>query len=144
MLGDVVRSADLSDRPEFGGLTARQQQCLSLAADNLTSKEIAHRLGVSRHTVDQSFRRSIRVLRVRNRREAARLFKGQARGPVPRDALCAQPARVIPLPFSTAERPRNTMSLGWRLGWIAALAALSTTGGIMYLAGLESLSRMLR
>jgi len=49
----------------------------------------------------------------------------------------------LPLPFATRSHPRNEMSVGVRLVWIflIAIGALFSAG--MYLAGLESLSRMI-
>ncbi len=49
----------------------------------------------------------------------------------------------LPLPFATRSHPRNEMSVGIRLLWIflIAMGALFSAG--MYLAGLESLSRMI-
>ncbi|MEO7410242.1 MAG: helix-turn-helix transcriptional regulator [Sphingomicrobium sp.] len=49
----------------------------------------------------------------------------------------------LPLPFATRSYPRNEMSVGLRLLWIflIAIGALFSAG--MYLAGLESLSRMI-
>ncbi|MES2905258.1 MAG: helix-turn-helix transcriptional regulator [Pseudomonadota bacterium] len=49
----------------------------------------------------------------------------------------------LPLPFATRSHPRNEMSVGIRLLWIflIAIGALFSAG--MYLAGLESLSRMI-
>ena len=49
----------------------------------------------------------------------------------------------LPLPFATRSHPRNEMSVSLRLLWIflIAIGALFSAG--MYLAGLESLSRMI-
>lgn len=49
----------------------------------------------------------------------------------------------LPLPFATRSHSRNEMSVGLRLLWIflIALGALFSAG--MYLAGLESLTRMI-
>jgi DNA-binding CsgD family transcriptional regulator len=49
----------------------------------------------------------------------------------------------LPLPLATRSHPRNEMSVGLRLLWIflIAIGALFSAG--MYLAGLESLSRMI-
>lgn len=49
----------------------------------------------------------------------------------------------LPLPFATRSRPRNEMSVGLRLVWIVVIAMGATFSAGMYLAGLESLSRML-
>jgi DNA-binding CsgD family transcriptional regulator len=47
-------------------------------------------------------------------------------------------------PFATRSNPRNEMSVGQRLFWIAAIAIGSAFSAGMYLAGLESLSRLLK
>ena len=58
-----------------------------------------------------------------------------------------RPASVWPSlqpPFATRSNPRNEMSVGQRLFWIAAIAIGAAFSAGMYLAGLESLARMLR
>jgi DNA-binding CsgD family transcriptional regulator len=47
-------------------------------------------------------------------------------------------------PFATRSNPRNEMSVGQRLFWIAAIAIGSAFSAGMYLAGLESLTRLIR
>jgi DNA-binding CsgD family transcriptional regulator len=47
-------------------------------------------------------------------------------------------------PFATRSNPRNEMSVGQRLFWIAAIAIGAAFSAGMYLAGLESLARMLK
>jgi DNA-binding CsgD family transcriptional regulator len=47
-------------------------------------------------------------------------------------------------PFATRSHPRNEMSVGQRLFWIAAIAIGSAFSAGMYLAGLESLARLLK
>ena len=47
-------------------------------------------------------------------------------------------------PFATRSNPRNEMSVGQRLFWIAAIAIGSAFSAGMYLAGLESLARLLQ
>jgi DNA-binding CsgD family transcriptional regulator len=49
----------------------------------------------------------------------------------------------LPLPFATRRHPRNEMSVGLRLVWIVLIAMGATFSAGMYLAGLESLARML-
>jgi len=46
-------------------------------------------------------------------------------------------------PFATRSNPRNEMSVGLRLFWIAAIAIGAAFAAGMYLAGLESLARLL-
>jgi DNA-binding CsgD family transcriptional regulator len=57
-----------------------------------------------------------------------------------------RPASIRPslqLPFATRSSPRNEMSVGQRLFWIAAIAIGAAFSAGMYLAGLESLARLL-
>ena len=49
----------------------------------------------------------------------------------------------LPLPFATRSHPRNEMSVGLRMVWIVVIAMGATFSAGMYLAGLESLARML-
>ena len=49
----------------------------------------------------------------------------------------------LPLPFATRSHPRNELSVGQRLLWIVLIAIGATFAAGMYLAGLESLSRMM-
>ena len=50
----------------------------------------------------------------------------------------------LQLPFATRSRPSNEMSVGVRLVWIVLIAMGATFSAGMYLAGLESLSRMIK
>ena len=50
----------------------------------------------------------------------------------------------LPLPFATRSNPRNEMSVGQRLFWVTAIAIGAAFSAGMYLAGLESLSRLLK
>jgi DNA-binding CsgD family transcriptional regulator len=47
-------------------------------------------------------------------------------------------------PFATRSNPRNEMSVGQRLFWIAAIAIGAAFSAGMYLAGLESLVRLVK
>ena len=49
----------------------------------------------------------------------------------------------LPLPFATRSHPRNELSVGQRLLWIVLIAIGAIFSAGMYLAGLESLSRMM-
>ena len=49
----------------------------------------------------------------------------------------------LQLPFATRSNPRNEMSVGQRLLWIVLIATGAAFSAGMYLAGLESLSRLL-
>jgi len=50
----------------------------------------------------------------------------------------------LPLPFATRSQPRNEMSVGLRLLWIILIATGAAFSAGMYLAGLESLARLLK
>jgi len=50
----------------------------------------------------------------------------------------------LQLPFATRSNPRNEMSVGQRLFWIAAIAIGAAFSAGMYLAGLESLVRLVK
>ena len=49
----------------------------------------------------------------------------------------------LQLPFATRSNPRNEMSIGERLLWIVLIATGAAFSAGMYLAGLESLARLL-
>ena len=50
----------------------------------------------------------------------------------------------LQLPFASRSNPRNEMSVGQRLFWIATIAIGAAFSAGMYLAGLESLARLLK
>lgn len=50
----------------------------------------------------------------------------------------------LPLPFATRSHPRNEMSVGFRLLWIVLIATGAAFSAGMFLAGLESLARLLQ
>jgi len=50
----------------------------------------------------------------------------------------------LQLPFATRSNPRNEMSVGQRLFWIATIAIGAAFSAGMYLAGLESLVRLVK
>ena len=53
-------------------------------------------------------------------------------------------APSLPLPFATRSHPRNEMSVAFRLLWIVLIATGAAFSAGMYLAGLESLARLLK
>ena len=164
-------------------LSAGQLDCLLLVDQHLSSKEIAVRLGISPHTVDQRIRQALQILGVGKRQHAARLVAahhapyqrlihqtpyivghaaaGHSEGAVGFQIRHADRAgeagdlgieteqmpRIsgssLPLPFATRSQPRNEMSTGLRLVWIFLIAIGAMFSAGMYLAGLESLMRML-
>lgn len=56
------------------GLREIHKECLRLAAHHYTSKEIARKLGISKHTVDQRLRHATQQLGATSRYDAARRF----------------------------------------------------------------------
>lgn len=54
------------------------------------------------------------------------------------------PRSSLQLPFATRSNPRNEMSVGLRLLWIVLIATGAAFSAGMYLAGLESLSRLVQ
>ena len=169
-------------------LTDGQIECLLLVDQHHNSKEIAARLGISPHTVDQRIRGALDKLGVERRGEAARLVAaalsahnptyqrlihqsphidlvrptGQQEGTVRTSIRHADRAgeadppghlteqspvgfgTPLQLPFATRSHPSNEMSVGLRLLWIVLIAIGATFSAGMYLAGLESLSRMIK
>ena len=169
-------------------LTPGQVDCLLLVNQHLNSKEIAVRLNISSHTVDQRIRGALEKLGVERRGEAARLV-AMAHEPSAQayqrlihqsphidafpatahpDATVshqirhadragkASPSGVITeqrsggawsslqMPFATRSHPSNEMSVGQKLLWIVLIAFGSAFSAGMYLAGLESLTRLIR
>ena len=148
-------SETLGPCPSLQLLTSGQIDCLRLVNQHLTSAEIAAHLGISRHTVDQRVRTALRVLGVQNRWQAARLVAAVTSSEDPsarlddRSAVLHFAGPTWPLtdwqlPFTTRGHPTNTMSVRTRLLWIVSIAISSMAAAGVYLAGLESLSRMLQ
>ena len=173
--------------PLVARLSPGQVDCLLLVNQHLNSKEIAVRLAISSHTVDQRIRGALEKLGVERRGEAARMVaaslppsdeayqrlihqsphidgaagNGHQSGAVSYQirhadrAGKASPSGIITeqrpggswsslqLPFATRSHPSNEMSVGIRLLWIVLIALGAAFSVGMYLAGLESLSRMI-
>ncbi len=169
-------------------LTPGQVECLLLVNQHLNSKEIASRLKISPHTVDQRIRGALDKLGVDRRGEAARMVAASitpdgepyqrlihqsphidaAPGdPHPTEAVShqirhadrageARPSGIkteqrpggswssLQMPFATRSHPSNEMSVVQRLLWIVLIAIGASFSAGMYLAGLESLSRMIK
>ena len=58
-------------------LTSRQREILALVAEGLTNAQIAQRLHLSEFTIKQHLRHAYKLLKVRNRTEAARLWSSR-------------------------------------------------------------------
>jgi DNA-binding NarL/FixJ family response regulator len=65
--------------PDAVALSTRQREVLELVVEGLSNAEIAGRLYLSESTIKQHLRTAYKVLGVRNRTEAARAMKSQAR-----------------------------------------------------------------
>jgi DNA-binding CsgD family transcriptional regulator len=74
-------------------------------------------------------------------RHADRAGRGGAAGLITEQRSQFWPS--LQLPFATRSNPRNEMSVGQRLLWIVLIAIGAAFSVGMYLAGLESLSRLL-
>ena len=183
---DKAAGADPVDSP-VARLTQGQIECLLLVDRHYSSKEIASKLGISPHTVDQRIRGALEKLGVERRGDAARMVAdalsadeqayqrlihqspyidpegrpAQEEGTVRTQIRHADRAgeasltgnlteqspvglgSPLQLPFATRSHPSNEMSVGLRLVWIVLIAMGATFSAGMYLAGLESLSRMI-
>ena len=62
---------------DTGSLPMRQREILTHVADGLTNAQIAERLNLSEFTIKQHLRHAYKVLRVKNRIEAADLFRNE-------------------------------------------------------------------
>lgn len=69
---------------------------------------------------------------------------GETGGPGLKTEQSSAPWPSLPLPFATRSHPRNEMSVGLRLLWIFLIATGAAFSAGMYLAGLESLARLLK
>ena len=168
-------------------LSQGQVEVLLLVDRHLSSKQIAVRLGISSHTVDQRIRGALEKLSVERRGDAARIVADHfGPGSEPYQRLIHQSPHIDPtspadhqvgavstqirhadrvgkvdpfgfiteqspvghrpslhMPFATRSHPSNEMSVGQRLLWIVLIAIGAAFAAGMYLAGLESLSRLL-
>ena len=189
MVSDRVEEPGGNNNPDspVARLTEGQIECLLLVDRHYSSKEIASKLGISPHTVDQRIRGALDKLGVERRGDAARIVAdelspdhpvyqrlihqspyidpatglGQEDGTVRTQIRHADRAggvvspgylteqspdgrgSPLQLPFATRSHPSNEMSVGLRLAWIVLIAMGATFSAGMYLAGLESLSRMI-
>lgn len=73
-------------------LNERQKQCLRLVYDNLEAKEIAQRLSLSPHTVNEHLREARRILGVSRSMQAARILVGLEG----HERLVPKPLGVVP------------------------------------------------
>jgi DNA-binding CsgD family transcriptional regulator len=121
-------------------LSDAQRSYLRFVAQGLTSKQIAHAVGGSHHTINVEIGIAMRVLGAKSRQEAAAtLLRLEEDASYERSyepigvAAPAQPvAQQSPdgdgksshaRPWPTAGRPENMFSSRQRIGWILGLAA---------------------
>jgi len=179
---------DINPLSRVARLSQGQIDCLLLVDKHHSSKEIAARLGISPHTVDQRVRGALEKLGVDRRGEAARLVAAAiSSGDQAYQRLIHQSPHIdeaaatghqesavgyqirhagragetsspgviteqrsvgfgspLQLPFATRSHPSNEMSIVQRLLWIVLIAMGAAFSAGMYLAGLESLSRLIK
>lgn len=99
--------AELDLAARVARLTAGQRACLELVDDHATSKEIALRLGISRHTVDARLRQAMQILDVTSRREAAVIWR-TASGTDGYQPFAYQPPHIAMLPDRAADGASRT------------------------------------
>ena len=75
LVGHLVADLVYEEPAEFSSLTSRQREILMLVAEDLSNAEIAQRLFLTESTVKQHLRAAYKVLGVKNRTDAARLFR---------------------------------------------------------------------
>jgi DNA-binding NarL/FixJ family response regulator len=68
------------ENPKIGDISARQREILEMVVEGLSNAEIARRLYLSESTIKQHLRGAYKVLRVRNRTQAAKTMRHHARG----------------------------------------------------------------
>lgn len=139
LLTDNVRTAKL------GSLTAQERECLRLVAQQLSSKEIANELGISKASVDTYCNRARAKLGVTNRREAAQLIRSLEAVGAPPPAPIALPSPNRPLADGGAARaallpPIESLGLVERCGVIVGGAVALAIAFGMLLSGLQSLN----
>lgn len=103
-------------------LTPQERECLKLVAEQRSSKEIAHVLGISKASVDTYCNRARAKLGVSSRREAARIVRALEA------ERTAQPSAPAPV---EAEERAPSKSGRWRLPPVAALGPLQRVGAIL-------------
>lgn len=72
LVAELVKEEDVID-PFI--LTSRQREILNLVAEGLTNAQVAKQLFLSEYTIKQHLRAAYKLLEVRNRVEATRVFK---------------------------------------------------------------------
>lgn len=97
-------------------LTERQRQCLRIAAEGFTSKEIARQLNLSRFTIDKHLEGAMSTIGATSRAEASRLFvqfesQGGYEAFVCEPETLEEPAKNNQLLIETAQAEEQDYSL---------------------------------
>lgn len=142
-------------------LSPREKECLRLILQAMRPKDIARATGLSLHTVNGHLKSARRKLGTNDTPTAARIYGayepppkiGGARlsgsPPLPQgvEGNCTEPTTEVGIrsprltyPFSTRDRPRNSLSVRWRLLWPILLLGLVALGAGMLVSGAASLS----
>lgn len=132
---------------KLGLLTPQERECLRLVAQQRSSKEIAHELGISKASVDTYCNRARAKLGVATRRDAAQLVASF--DAVPESTIggaqvlpTAEPAPLAP-PTVTLLPPLSSLGPMARLGIILAGAVVLALAFGMLVSGLQSLNEVL-
>lgn len=101
----------------FATLTPRQRECLELAAQHWTSKDIARHLGISPKTADRHLEDVIRKLDVADRLAAIRLLRTLEATPAAADPALsptafARPSFAPPSSFAHGDDPHTAYAPG--------------------------------
>jgi len=153
-----VQNDGLKPENALNSLTDKQRQVLDLLIEHKTSKEIARRLGISPHTVDQRIQFAKDKLGVRSRSEVAQTYRrllevyGQltyepsciadpprktderdgAQGPLSQSVQSAAEADFRVVPASFEGRNGALVRLGWILGVAVLLVFFIISMLVMY------------
>lgn len=144
-------------------LTPREKECLRLLANAMRPKDIARATQISLHTVNGHLKSARRKLKTNDSLAAARMlrmhesppiiggtnFSGSSQYPEPAEDDCTETtieagvgSPRLSYPFSTRDRPRNSLSVGWRLVWPILLLALFALSVGILVSGAASLSML--
>ena len=114
------------DADRIARLSEGQRACLRMVLRQMSSKEIARALGISRHTVDQRLRLAMRTLEAANRIEAARALAAHEGGAPYQPSVYQTPhldrAPVADPAVALRTREANDDGGLRRLAWIVAIA----------------------
>lgn len=135
----TIQTTDETAR--IGLLTAQERECLRLVARQLSSKEIAAELRISKASVDTYCNRARAKLGVASRREAAQLIRGIEAGAIrpPAEEPPPQPPAEPPVSRAVLLPPIASLGPLERCWAIVGGAAALTLGFGMLLSGLQSL-----